>query len=78
MEFQAPFTEGVFLTYTLETRIYTAATPGLSPDISKLSPIKATEKAKIVKDFEITCNYTHKTGGNEQIATIVGSMKVNF
>lgn len=40
--------------------------------------VLASPKAKITKDFEITCRYDHKTGGDKQELILVGSSRGNF
>jgi hypothetical protein len=40
-------------------------------------PKLASAKAKITKDFEMTCRYEHKTGGEKQDLILIGSSKGN-
>ncbi len=86
MEFEKKFSDGTMLTYALQARRLTTASQAThfltnlrlnTPDLSKLTSIKASDKAKITKDFEITCRYEHKTGGEKQELILAGSSKGN-
>ena len=86
MEFEKRFSDGTTLTYALQARRLTTASQathlftnlGLNtPDLSKLTSIKASDKAKITKDFKMTCRYEHKTGGVKQELILEGSSMGN-
>lgn len=72
------------LTYTLKLRafnnksqIHEYINKVFKSDTSQL-PTIASSKAQITRDFEIACQYEHKTGGNKQTLKLLGSSKGNF
>ncbi len=86
MEFEKKFSDGTTLTYALQARRLTTASQTThlltnlrlnTPDLSKLTLIKASDKAKITKDFKMTCRYEHKTGGEKQELILEGSSMGN-